>query len=714
MITRLNRALSGSYYTCPGNDLPAQSGARMATHIPVAHAKIDPHHHVNDDEHEHGVECCAHHELKLERWIFVYLIGGVLVFISTLCRWFNLIDPEVSQIPALLGALLLGSGLFYSAAKEILRGTWSSSTLAALAILAAIATGKYETAGYLAFILLVADQALRRTAWGARRAIEQLVQLTPDVARIIENGAERDVPIGDVRVGSVVRVRPGENLPVDGVVSGGKSMINQASLTGEAAPVEVQNGSNVYAGTTNLTGIIDLRTTHVGEDSTIGKVAALIHEAESTRTPRQLMIEQVARYFVPVALVTAALVWYITKDIDKAITVLVVVCPSALLLSSPTAMMASFAAAARLGIMIKQTSYLEAASNIDTVILDKTGTLTTGKFAVSRLAPAPGVDGAELLQGAADAEQHSNHPLARSIVDTARSARITPMQGGEFEEVHGHGVRGRTPSGELLAGRASWLREMSPAQADVISEVESKIEGMTGVHVMRGGRYLGAVGLEDKLRYNAKAVIEELRELGVRKTMVFTGDRFAVAKRVGVAVGVDQIEAECLPEEKHALVQQLVQSGSRVLMVGDGINDGPSLAAADVGVAMGLSGSDIATNSAGVALMNDDLSRIPFLMMLARRTRLIIGQNIAASIVIAMIGLVTAATGTIGLGVAAFYHFVGDVFVIANSFRLIRFGEDFAVTQDQQLTHAPKPARIAPGQRTASAAIRQAAPVVQI
>ncbi len=675
----------------------------MATHVALPVTKNAPH----DHEHEHGVECCAHHELRLERWIIVYLIGGVLVFVSTVTRWLNVVDIEISQIPAAVGAVLLGSGLAYSAWLELRRGTWSSSSLATLAILAAIATAQYETAGYLAFILLVADQALRRTAWGARRAIEQLVQLTPDTARVIDGSGEREIPMAQVQVGMVVRVRPGENLPVDGVITTGRSMINQASLTGEAAPVEVEPGSPVYAGTTNLTGTIDLRATQVGEDTTIGKVAELIHQAESTRTPRQLMIEQVARYFVPVALVTAALVWYLTKDVDKAITVLVVVCPSALLLASPTAMMAAFAAAARLGIMIKQTSYLEAAAHGDTVVLDKTGTLTTGRFAVSRLAPAPGVEGAELLQAAADAEQHSNHPLARSILQTAEQARIAPRGGDHFEEVHGKGVRGKTPQGELVAGRASWIRELNSAAAPLVDEVERKIEGMTGVHVMRAGRYLGAVGLEDKLRYNARWVIEQLRELGVRSLVLLTGDRFAVAKRVGSTVGVDRIEAECLPEEKHDLIKQMVAGGGRVLMVGDGINDGPSLAAADVGVAMGLSGSDIATNSAGVALMNDDLSRIPFLIRLARRTRLIIAQNIAASIIIALIGLVSAATGTIGIGIAAFYHFLGDIFVIGNSFRLIRFGEDFT-SQDQPVASSQRPGGYPT--RRVSAVLRQPAP----
>ncbi len=680
----------------------------MATHhAGLAHDQHHDHDHSHDGEH--GVECCSHHELKIEKWIIAYFVGGALVFITTLSKFFGWASDEIAEIPAAFGAVLLGIGLFYSAYKELRRGRPTSSTLAAIAILAAIATGKYEAAGYLAFILLVFDHALSRTAWGARRAIEELVGLTPDTARVVENGAEREVPLEQVKVGMTVRVRPGENFPVDGRVVSGTSDVNQASLTGEALPVEVQSGSTVYAGTTNLTGIVDLQATMVGEDTTIGKVAQLIHAAESTRSPRQLLIEQVAAYFVPVALVVAGLVWYITKNVDIAISVLVVTCPSALLISSPTAMMAAFAAAARLGILIKQTSYLEAAADIDTFIFDKTGTLTTGKFAVARLAPAEGVDGADLLRAAAAAEQHSNHPLARSIMQTAQQARIEPGASDNYQEVHGRGVKADWSGGKILAGRAKWIAEENPGAGEQIKAVEARIEGMTGVHVMVGGRYLGAVGLEDKLRHNAKTVIERCRELGARTVQVFTGDRLAVAKRVGATVGVDQIEAECLPEEKHELVQRMVAQGQRVLMVGDGINDGPSLAAADVGVAMGLGGSDIATNSAGVALMNDDIGRIPFLVALARKSRVIIAQNVAASIIIALIGLSIAATGHIAIGLAAFYHFLGDIFVIGNSFRLIRFGEDFAAGE-----HAvgASPRAETPGAqrpRNASASLRPAA-----
>jgi Cd2+/Zn2+-exporting ATPase len=650
-----------------------------------------PSHSFNRDHAAQGMACCSHHEIEIERYMMVYLLGGVMLLATRVAKMFlsETVPAQVAELPALIGALVLAFPLFRAAWTEIRQRRASNSTLAAVAIIAALAVGKFETAGLLAFILLVADQFVRRTAFGAQRAIEQLVGLTPDTARLFENGAERDVSLKDVKVGMTVRVRPGENLPVDGVVVAGRSTVNQASLTGEAAPHEVQPGEPVYAGTTNLSGLIDLRVTQVGEDTTIGKVSQLIREAEQSRSPRQLLIEQVARFFVPVALSVAFLVWFLTRNVETAITVLVVTCPSALLLASPSAMVASFASAARLGILVKQTSYLEAAAGVDTVVMDKTGTITTGRFAVARLARAEGVDGAELLAAAANAEQHSNHPLARSILQTATDARITTDGSSDYEEIHGRGIRARTSMGELHVGRASWIRELFPRETAQLGDVEQRIEGMTGVHVVRDGKYLGAVGLDDKIRSNAKGVVDRLRELGVRRVSLYTGDRLSVAERVGRTVGVDNVEAECLPEEKHAQIKELERQGRRVMMVGDGINDGPSLAEADVGVAMGLGGSDIAANSAGVALMNDDLSRIPFLIELSRRTRMIVAQNVAASIVIALIGLTLAATGNLLVPLAALYHFVGDVFVIGNSFRLFRFGEEFGSLSTTPADEAP-------------------------
>jgi len=676
------------------------------SHAHAHAAQIDAQGQAVDD----AMVCCSHHEVAIEKQLGWILLGGVLLLATTISDVLGLLPPEVARVPAAIGAVCLAFPLFMAAVKEIRAGQLSSSSLAALAIIAALAVGEYTTAGWLAFILVVFGQLVRRSASGAQRAIEGLVQLTPDIARVVRDGVEQDVALATVRVGDLVRVRPGENLPVDGRVVTGRTTINQASLTGEAVPAEVTVGDPVYAGTSNLTGGIDLQVTQVGADTTIGRVTQLIRQAEQSRTPRQILIEQVARFFVPVVLATAAITWFLMSQSASeavrgraavtAVTVLVVACPSALLLATPSAMLAAFASAARLGIMVKKPEYLEAAGNVTAVVMDKTGTMTTGKFQVTRLAPATGVEGADLLAAAANGEQHSNHPLAQSIIATARAARIAVDGSNDYEEIHGRGVKARTSGGEICIGRASWLIEMNPAIRAEVDGVEAKIEGMTGVHVMRDGRYLGAVGLEDTVRTNTRAVVQRLRELGIRSVSIFTGDRLSVAKRVGVAVGVDAIEAECLPEEKHELITGMVKAGYRTLMVGDGINDGPSLAAADVGVAMGLSGSDIAANSAGVALMTDDLSRVPFLIELARRTRSIIGQNIVASILIALVGLILAATGvltrvgTLALPLAAFYHFAGDVFVIGNSFRLFRFGEEFA--------EAEKPSEVAVARRRAA------------
>lgn len=651
---------------------------------------------------------------RLERQLFLALLGGTLLLVGGIAKILGMSDA-VSDLPSAAGAIMLLLPLIRGAFREIMRGAPSGDALAALAVVAAIAVNQLLTAGFLALFLWLSKLVLSRTAWGAQRAIRELVELTPDIARRLgDDGGEAEVRLADLRIGDVVRVRPGENLPVDGRVVTGTSSINQASLTGEAVPIEAAPGVDVYAGTTNLTGQIDVQVTAVAGETTIGKVENLIREAESARSDRQELIERLAGFYVPVVIMVAALVWFFSMQNDairddaaiRAITVLVVTCPGALLIAYPTAMVAAFASAARLGIMIKQTRTLESAAAVDTVVMDKTGTLTTGRFAVSRLAPAEGVEGAVLLQAAADAEQSSNHPLARSILETAEKARIAPAAISDYEEIHGRGVIARREDGVIRAGRGAWLREIAPAIAEQMNPVEERIAGMSSVHVMLGDRYLGAVGLEDKLRRNAGDVVQHLRKLGVRRICIFTGDRLDVARRVGMSVGVDAVEAECLPEEKHSELKHLIAKGHRTLVVGDGINDGPILASADVGVAMGLSGSDIATNSAGVALMHDDLRHVPFLLEIARKTRGIIAQNIAASLVLAVIGLALAATGNINIWVTPFYQAVAYLFVILNSLRLVRFGEDFA--EDEQARRALDAERARLKGRTREASVRLA------
>lgn len=661
-----------------------------------SHDHSHDHSHGHHHHHDHGDKpmeaCCSAEEQQSESMIVLYLVGGMLLIACRAADWVfpGAISPATVMVVAFIAAVLLSFKFFVDSFRELRDGFPREHSLAALAILGCFATQEYETAGWVSLVLLLAAQVLRRTAFSAKRIIEQLVRLTPNIARVVRDGSESEVALNTVRVNDIVRVRAGENLPIDGIIVSGRSTLDQASLTGEAMPHEVNVGDQVYAGTTNLSGAIDIRVTQVGEDTTIGKVTQLISAANRARTPRQLLIEQVARFYVPVVISLAALTWFLSPQeiaLERAITVLFVACPTALLLSSPTALVAAFAAAARLGVMIKEARFLEAAGDVDTVIFDKTGTITTGKFAVARLAPATGVDGADLLAAAASGEQQSNHPLARSILATAAAARITPDGGGSFEEIHGRGVKAVTSMGTLHVGRGSWLAEQFPDIKAEMDTCSARIEGMTGVHVARDGKYLGVVGLEDRIRTNVRGVIDQLRTLGVKRVSIFTGDRLSVAQRVGQTVGADTVEAECLPAEKHEQVLGLSRAGRRTLMVGDGINDGPSLAAADVGVAMGLGGSDIATNSAGVALMNDELSRIPFMIELSRMNRSIITQNIAISVIVAVVGLALAATGRIEIIGALIFHFLGDIVVVLNSFRLFRFGEAYA-EQDAAIAQA--------------------------
>lgn len=629
---------------------------------------------------------------KLEQKLFIALLGGVLLGTSWIAELLGA-HVQVAQIPAAIGALVLVSPLINGAWDELKKGRPSSDSLASLAVLAALSASMYLAAGFLALFLWMANLILSRTAWGAQRAIRELIDLTPEEARriSIDDKSEESVLISNLEIGDVVRVRPGENLPADGIVVKGSSSINQASLTGEAVPIDTEKGKDVYAGTTNLTGQLDIRVTAIASDTTIGRVESLIREAEKAKTRKQELIEQLAGYYFWIVLMIAALVWFFTSKSEiegirtsaavRSITVLVVTCPGALLISHPTAMVAAFAAAARLGIMIKQTSTLESAADIDTVVLDKTGTITTGIFKVSKLVPVTGIDGSTLLQSAAEAEQSSNHPLAKSIFETCQKAKIKPEKNEKYEEFSGRGVLSIVNGDEIHAGRAEWLAEKFPSQADLIMKTSQRVEGMSAVHVIRKNNYLGAVALEDALRETATEAIEELRGLGVRKISMFTGDQLAVAKRVGESAKVDSVEAQCLPEEKHEQLNYLLKKGHRALVVGDGINDGPMLASADVGVAMGLSGSDIATNSAGVALMNDELRHVPFLLTLARRTRTVITLNIAASLLLATVGLALAATGQINLWFTPFYYALGYIIVIANSLRLVRFGEDFSAQE---------------------------------
>lgn len=588
-----------------------------------------------------------------------------------------------SDVIALLGAVLLGAPLVWHALKCLAHGHMHMDELVALAVVAAIALGEYREAGIIAFFMIVSNLIETRTALGARASIESLLRLTPDKAhRLRPDGSEDMVEAKLLRAGDVIRVRPGDNVPADGEVISGDSSVNQANITGESLPVDKAKGDEVFSGTNNLTGALEIRVTKAGRDTTLGRVQQLILDAEKTRIPLMRLIDKYAGWYTPTVCMLAAVVWFFSEDKDegvhKAITMLIIACPCALVLATPTAMVAALSCAARLGILIKNVVQLEYARTLTAVIFDKTGTLTTGALSVSQLKPAPGVDGAELLFAAASAEQLSKHPAAMALVDVARRAKIEMVRPSTFTETPGRGVAGKVGDDEILVGRSSWLAERGVDMSPVSGPDFVEPEGVSMLYAARNGKCLGWIGLEDRTRTEARAAIDELRALRIRNISMVTGDKWSVARRVGAEMGCTEVQAEVLPEEKLQLVDDLRRRGHRVAVVGDGVNDAPMLAASDLGIAMGAAGSDVAINSASIALMNNDLSRLPFLVRLSRATTRVVWQNILFGVAFIVVTMTLAVWGPLTPITAAISHTVATALVIFNSARLVRFGEERA------------------------------------
>ncbi len=585
-----------------------------------------------------------------------------------------------SELLALIGAVLLGAPLVWHALKCLAHGHSHMDELVALAVMAAIALGEYQEAGIIAFFMIISNLIETRTALGARASIESLLRLTPDRAhRLRPDGTEEEVEAKLLRPGDMVRVRPGDNIPVDGEVISGESTVNQANITGESIPVDKAAGEEVFSGTNNLTGALQIRVTKAGAETTLGRVQKLILDAEKTRIPLMRLIDRYAGWYTPTVCMLAAVVWFFSEDkqlgIQKAITMLIIACPCALVLATPTAMVAALSCAARLGILIKNVVQLEYARTLTAVIFDKTGTLTTGELSVSQLKPAPGVDGVELLWSAASAEQMSKHPAALAVVAVAKKARIDLDHPEGFNEVAGRGVSASLDGDRVLVGRSSWLTELGVDMSLLKNPDFAEPEGVSMLYVARGGKCLGWIGLEDRTRPEARAAIDELRALNIRNLSMVTGDKWSVARRVGAEMGCTEVQAEVLPEEKLHLVDDLRRRGHRVAVVGDGVNDAPMLAASDLGIAMGAAGSDVAINSASIALMNNDLSRLPFLIRLSRATTRVVWQNILFGVAFIVVTMVMAIIGWLTPVAAAIAHTVATAVVIFNSARLVRFGE---------------------------------------
>ena len=551
--------------------------------------------------------------------------------------------------------------------------------LVALAILAAMAGGDFQTAGLIAFFLLATIIIESRTASGAQRSIEELVKLTPSTARKIVDGKEVEVQALTLKVGDVISVRPGENFPVDGRVKKGESAVNQASITGESLPLDKAAGDDVFAGTQNLTGQIEMEVTRIGEDTTLGKVKDMILAAESSRTPIVRIIDRYAGYYTPTILMLAGVTWSFTQDMERVITLMVIACPCAIVLATPTAVIAAVAAAARLGIFIKNISHLELAAKIRAFVFDKTGTLTDGILSVTKLSPVGKISPAELLKTAASAEIHSNHPTAVALRKLAEEAGLELEKTGTAKEEHGKGVEVTIGKKIIRVGRAAWLENMGLA---VGKHHDDESHGMSVVYVASNDKVIGWIGFKDKLRNETSQILSDLKTLGIKHCAMVTGDRETVAKIIAADILIDEYRAGCLPEDKVEYVEKIKLS-SRVAVVGDGVNDAPALAAGDLGIAMGAIGSDIAINSASIALMTNDLRRVPMLIFLSRKLRTIVNQNLFVGMVFVLGGMVLAVFGELGPVQAAILHTFSTLLIIFNSARLVRVGEELTLEESR-------------------------------
>jgi heavy metal translocating P-type ATPase len=633
------------------------------------HAHPHPHGDgaANHGAHEHDG---GGHDQAVAGWrdyarIALVAVGAALV-------WFRVWEP-IPQVSIVgLAAMVVGGWpIFREAVENLIERRMTMELSMTIALVAALAIGEVFTALVITLFVLVAEVLEGMTVERGRRAIEELLHFLPATVVVRRGGAAVVVPLDQAAVGDTVLVKPGAKLPVDGTVLAGRSFVDQATITGEPMPVEKVAGSPVFAGTVNQAGALEIRAERLGRDTSFGRIVEAVERAERSRAPVQRLADRLAGYLVYFALGAALLTYLATRDARATISVVIVAGACGIAAGTPLAILGAIGRAARQGAIVKGGRYLETLAQIDTVALDKTGTLTFGTPRVTGVRPAEGVSHEAVIEAAAVAERRSEHPLGRAILARAAELGLPATEPEHFVAVPGRGVAGWLGGEEILVGSRAWLAErgvapMSPAAASAGTGSE--------VAVARRGSLLGTLSVADELRVEAKAAVGALRDMGIR-TVLLTGDRRATAEEVARELGVDDVRAELLPDAKVAAIERLQSEGRRVAMVGDGLNDAAALAAASasgtgVGVAMG-SGTDIARESADVVLIGNDLSRFVDTVRLARRMRGIILQNFAGTVAVDTVGMGLAALGFLNPLLAAFIHVSSELAFILNSTRLL-------------------------------------------
>ncbi len=587
---------------------------------------------------------------------------------------------DIGQLPinaAWLAILLCGIPIIKGAIIGLVTEfDIKADVLVALALIASVITGEIFAAGEVAFIMIIGAFLEERTVAKARAGIEKLVHLSPATARVLRGGEEQIIPSGQVRVGDTLRVLAGETIAVDGVIIKGQTSVDQSVMTGESLPVDKSAGDEVQSGTVNQYGTFDMMAKKVGEDSSLQRMIRLVASADAGKAKIVGLADRWATWIVVIALVSAGVTWAVTGEVIRAVTILVVFCPCALVLATPTAIMAGIGNATKHGILIRQGDALERLAKVKRIAFDKTGTLTYGKPSVSRVESCvSGIDDGRLLALAASAELRSEHPLGKAIVAEYRQTKgKSPIEPEMFQLLPGRGVAATIQGYEIFAGNEAMMADHGFVLTEPLAKSASiaKADGSTVIYMMDRHHPIGMVALSDTMRSDAAQTIREIGDTGT-KTVLLTGDAAQAANHVARLAGITDVKAGCLPEDKLTAIRQYQEKGEPVCMVGDGINDAPALKAAQVGIAMGGIGSDIAIEAADIALVGDDIREIPHLMMLSRKVMTTIHINLAASMLLNFAAIALAITGVLNPVVGALVHNVGSVAVIINSSLLLKW-----------------------------------------
>ncbi len=609
----------------------------------------------------------VYRQLLQMKEFYAVALGSILLVLSLVFgkKEFMLL-PDIF---ALCSLVILGGPIILDAAKGIMQKELNVDELVSLAMIASVIIGEYRLAATVALIMVIGSLLEEFTAQKARSAIDSLMQLAPEKATLLHGREEVVVPIKELKLGNRLLIRTGEKIPVDARVIRGQALLDQASLTGESDPIEKTVGDNVYAGTVIYSGMLEVEAQKLGIDTALGKLIALVQEAEKQKAPALRVADRYVRLFTPAIIALGLVVFFVTKDIYRTITVFIVGCPCAFILASPTAVVSALGNASKNGILIKGGDILEEASRIDTVFFDKTGTLTSGKPVVYAIEPFNNVSPEFILSIAASVEKYSTHPLARAILEEADQKNMVLPDPRHYKNLPGKGVEAVVGDKKYTVGRIQdeILKELLPNSNQIEKEA-----GQKAVAVWENDLPLGIIYFEEEIRNGNNTLVQELAAAGISNIQMVTGDDPKTAAQIAKKVGIAEYHAGVLPQEKLEHVKNLQHKGFKVAMVGDGINDAPSLAAADIGISMGAMGTDAAIEAADVALMGDDLTKVPYFFNLGQLTVRTIKFNILFAMVFNILALIASGTGFLTPITGALAHNIGSVIVVINSARLIK------------------------------------------